>query len=89
MQKNAKIGIKLSYQLKIVCLLDLQFGSRFLCPFYMSGSVRFQFGKQNFCSVWAERQNTLLWSVTNVHTYIYVGNGYVPYLLTEKYIHII
>ena len=31
-----------------VCLLDLQFRSRFLCAFYMFGSVRFRFGKQNF-----------------------------------------
>jgi len=31
-----------------VCLLDLRFRSRFLCGFYMFGSVRFRFGKQNF-----------------------------------------
>ena len=31
-----------------VCLLDLWFRSRFLCAFYMFGSVRFRFGKQNF-----------------------------------------
>ena len=29
-------------------MLDLQFRSRFLCAFYMFGSVRFRFGKQNF-----------------------------------------
>ena len=31
-----------------VCLLDLWFRSRFLWAFYMFGSVRFRFGKQNF-----------------------------------------
>ena len=31
-----------------ICLLDLWFRSRFLCAFYMFGSVRFRFGKQNF-----------------------------------------
>ena len=29
-------------------MFDLQFRSRFLCAFYMFGSVRFWFGKQNF-----------------------------------------
>ena len=29
-------------------MLDLQFKPRFLCAFYMFGSVRFRFGKQNF-----------------------------------------
>ena len=51
---NYHINLKL-----FVCLLDLGFTpnnlfvrllfrSRFLCAFYMFGSVRFQFGKQNF-----------------------------------------
>ena len=31
-----------------VCLLDLWFRTRFLCTFYMFGSVRFRFGKRNF-----------------------------------------
>ena len=41
LESNCHINEKL-----FVCLLDLQ--SRFLCTFYMFGSVRFRFGKQNF-----------------------------------------
>jgi len=45
--KFAKTYI-LSHWLKIVCLLDLWFRSRFLSAFQMFGSVRFRFGKLNF-----------------------------------------
>ena len=42
-EENYHINLRL-----FVCLLDIQFMSRFLCAFYMFGSVRFRFGKQNF-----------------------------------------
>ena len=58
-------------QLKIVCLLDLHFRSRFLCAFYMFGSVRFQFGKQNFDWLvrFGQNSKTLVWSVTTKSMY--------------------
>ena len=58
-----------------VCLLDLQFRSRFLCTCYMFGSVWFRFGKQNLDVLVRFRQNgkTLLWSVTTALSDIYLG----------------
>ena len=51
-----------------ICLLDLQLRSRFLCTFYMFGSVRFWFGKQNFdwLVLFGSGSKTLLRSVTTL-----------------------
>ena len=47
-KNRAKIGINLSYQLKIICLfIRSTVQVQFLCSFYMFGSVWFRFGKQN------------------------------------------
>ena len=56
--------------LKIVCLLDLQFRSRFLCAFYMFGSVPFWFCKQNFDWMirFGQNDKTLLRLVTRLFT---------------------
>ena len=51
-------------------MLDLQFGSRFLCAFYMFGSVPFWFCKQNFDWMirFGQNDKTLLRLVTRLFT---------------------
>ena len=68
---RAKIGMKLSYQLKIICLFvrsSVQvFRSSFLCFLH----VLFGFGKQNFdwLDLWfGQNGKTLLWSVTTLNS---------------------
>ena len=61
LELNYHINLRL-----IVCLLDLQFRSRFLSAFYMFRSVRFSFGKQNFdWQLFGSGRTVKHWSVSH------------------------